>query len=91
MAHEVLMMVMAGCPHCIRAREIMAELCAAHPDYATVPVKIVDETVEREFAESLDYYYVPTFFVNGEKMHEGRPMREAIERVFQAALAHPVP
>jgi glutaredoxin len=86
MAKEVLMMVMAGCPHCIRARQMMAELCEAHPEYAAIPVKIVDETVEREFAESLDYYYVPTFFVEGEKLHEGRPTLDAVERVFKAAL-----
>lgn len=86
MAKEVLMMVMAGCPHCVRARQMMAELCEAHPEYATVQVKIVDETVEKAFADSLDYYYVPTFFVEGKKLHEGRPSLEAIERVFQAAL-----
>jgi glutaredoxin len=87
MTKEVLMMVMAGCPHCVRARQMMAELCETHPEYATVQVKIVDETIEKEFAASLDYYYVPTFFVAGEKVHEGRPTLEAIERVFQAALA----
>lgn len=87
MAKDVLMMVMAGCPHCVRAREIMAELCEQHPEFAQVAVQIVDETVEKDFAESLDYYYVPTFFVAGEKLHEGRPTPDAIRRVFQAALA----
>lgn len=86
MAKEVLMMVMAGCPHCQRARQMMDELFVAHPEYKQVPLKCVDETVEKEFAESLDYYYVPTFFVAGQKLHEGRPTLEAIERVFQAAL-----
>lgn len=86
MTKEVLMMVMAGCPHCVRACEMIAELCAAYPEYAKIPVKIVDETVERTFAESLDYYYVPTLFVDGEKLHEGRPTLEAIEEVFKVAL-----
>ena len=87
MAKEILMMVMAGCPHCMRARQMMDELCDAHPEYKQIPVKCVDETIETAFAESLDYYYVPTFFVDGQKLHEGRPTLESIERVFQVALS----
>ncbi len=82
----VLMMVMAGCPHCRRAREIMRELCARKAEYAKVDVREVDETLDPAFAETLDYYYVPTFFVGGEKVHEGVPTEEAIEAVYRAAL-----
>ena len=88
MAKEILMMVMAGCPHCRNAFEMMDTLRQEHPEYAAVKVKIVDETIEKDFAASLDYYYVPTFFVEGEKLHEGRPTLEAVEAVFKAALAN---
>ncbi len=83
---SVLMMMMEGCPHCRRAREMMEELCLAHPEYRAVEVKMVDETREPDFAATLDYYYVPTFFVDGKKLHEGVPTREAIEAVYKAAL-----
>ncbi|MCI6590877.1 MAG: thioredoxin family protein [Lentisphaeraceae bacterium] len=82
----ILMMVMAGCPHCRHARELMDQLFKEHPIYADIPLRIVDETEEPAFAETLDYYYVPTFFVGDQKMHEGVPTREAIEAVFLAAL-----
>jgi hypothetical protein len=29
---------------------------------------------------------VPTFFVAGEKVHEGVPTKEAVEKVFKTAL-----
>ncbi len=84
---NILMMVMAGCPHCARAFRWMDELKAEHPEFADVPVKIVDETEEPDFAAKLDYYYVPTYYVDGVKLHEGVPTRAAIEAVYRAALA----
>ncbi len=83
---SILMMVMAGCPHCARALRWMNELKTEHPEFAHVPVKIVDEMEEPDFAAKLDYYYVPTYFVDGAKLHEGVPTRKAIEAVYRAAL-----
>ncbi|MEG1480454.1 MAG: thioredoxin family protein [Kiritimatiellia bacterium] len=83
---DVLMMIMTGCPHCHHAKEIMDELCMQHPEFRSVKIKIVDETREPEFAAKLDYYYVPTFFVNGEKIHEGVPSEDAIMQVYRKAL-----
>ena len=82
MAKEVLMMVMAGCPHCRNAFEMMDTLRQEHPEYAAVKVKIVDETIEKDFAASLDYYYVPTFYVDGQKVHEGGIYYEEVEQIL---------
>ena len=84
---EVLMMVMAGCPHCRRAKEMMEALFERNPIFRTVPLRVVDETLEPDFAATLDYYYVPTFYVGPNKRHEGVPTEEAIEAVFAEALA----
>lgn len=83
---EILMMIQKGCPYCRRAFEIMDELGDQHPEYTRIPVKIVDEQQEKEFADSLDYWYVPTYFVNGQKLHEGVPTPEKIQAVYEAAL-----
>ena len=64
----------------------MDELGDQHPEYTRIPVKIVDEQQEKEFADSLDYWYVPTYFVNGQKLHEGVPTPEKIQAVYEAAL-----
>lgn len=83
---DVLMMMQATCPYCRRALGFMDELKTEHPEYAKVNAKIVDENIEREFADSLDYWYVPTYYVDGVKLHEGVPTKEAVAKVYEAAL-----
>jgi glutaredoxin len=83
---EVKMFMFDGCPHCRRAKEMMAEIFARHPEYAKVPLTIIDENKNPEIADKHDYYYVPTFYVGDEKMMEGVPTKEAIEKVFAKAL-----
>ena len=39
-----------------------------------------------ELADSLDYWYVPTYFVDGVKLLEGVPTKEKVEAVLRAAL-----
>lgn len=83
---DVLMMVLGNCPHCRHAREIMEKLCEEHPAYRAVHFRIVDEAEHPDFAATLDYHYVPTIFVDGQKMHEGVPTRQALEAIYLMAL-----
>ncbi|GHV47991.1 hypothetical protein FACS1894204_11910 [Synergistales bacterium] len=83
---EVHMFLMGTCPHCKKALSLMDEIFAEHPEYKSVPLKKTDETKEPDYAATFDYYYVPTFYVGGEKLHEGVPTKEAVEKVFAAAL-----
>ena len=55
------------------------------PRYKDVPVRIVDEILNPEFAEEYDYYHVPTYFVEEEKVHEGAAEKDDIRRVFEKA------
>jgi len=75
-----------GCPHCKKARELIAEIFAEHPEYARVPFTVIDEHQHPEIAEQYDYYYVPTFFTGDVKMMEGPPTKQAIEKAFKQAL-----
>lgn len=83
---DVLMMMMAGCPHCRRANQMIEELMEEHEEYRSVSIRRVDENVDKALADSLDYYYVPTFFVDGIKRMEGVPKKEAVEAVLKEAL-----
>lgn len=87
MAKPVRMMILADCPHCRRALAMMDELKREHPEYAAVEVEIIEEDKQPALADSLDYYYVPTYFVDGKKLHEGVPTAEAVERVYREALS----
>ena len=77
---------METCPHCRRAAEMIEEIFARRPEFKSIPIRKIDERKEPEYAAGFDYYYVPTFFVGDDKLHEGAPSTKAIEKVFEAAL-----
>jgi glutaredoxin len=83
---DIKMFMMATCPHCRRALELMDEIYAEHAEYKKIKLEKIDETKDPDYAAKFDYYYVPTFYVGEEKLHEGVPSKEAIERVFEAAM-----
>ncbi|MDR3354736.1 MAG: thioredoxin family protein [Synergistaceae bacterium] len=83
---EVKMFIMRTCPHCKKVLALMEEICSERPEFGAVEVKITDETKEPEYAGRFDYYYVPTFFVGDDKIHEGPANREAIVKVYEEAL-----
>ena len=64
----------------------MEELQVENPKYAELDIRMVDENIEVDFANSLDYYYVPTYYVDGKKVHEGAASRENVRAVLDAAL-----
>jgi len=82
---EVKMFTKETCPHCKKALSLMKEICEEHPEYKTVKIEKVDETKEANYAATFDYYYVPTFYVGGVKMHEGSPTKEALKKVYAEA------
>ena len=84
---EIKMFMFAGCPHCKKAKGFIEELTKSNPEYAKIPLTLIDEKISPEVADKYDYYYVPAFFVNGVKLHEGTATKDAVENVFKAALA----
>jgi len=65
---------------------MLRELMEENPAYRDIPIRRVDESVEVEFANSLDYYFVPTFYVDGEKLMEGIPTKDKVKAVLDRAL-----
>lgn len=41
------------------------------------------------YADTFDYYYVPCYYVDGVKVHEGHAERADVEAVFRAAAGEP--
>lgn len=83
---EVLMMLLPDCPYCHQAEEMLSQLMEREPRYRQVDIRRVDESAQPEFAATLDYYYVPTFFVGGKKLMEGVPTLYKVRSVLEAAL-----
>lgn len=86
MAKAVKMMVLDGCPHCRNAFRMMEELKKEHSEYQSVDIEVIEEQREEEKTRGYDYWYVPTFFVDDVKIHEGVPTKDKVEAVFKAAL-----
>ncbi|MDD4160630.1 MAG: thioredoxin family protein [Synergistaceae bacterium] len=82
---EIKMFMFDGCPHCRKAREIIASLLESEPEYKKINFVMIDEKIESEVADKYDYYYVPAFYVGEKKMHEGKVDAEIIKKVFKAA------
>lgn len=83
---HVKMMVLEHCPHCKKAFQYIDELKKENMLYRNIEIEVIDEQKEEAKTIGYDYYYVPTFFVNNLKIHEGVPSREAIESVLAEAI-----
>ncbi|NMB96181.1 MAG: thioredoxin family protein [Clostridiaceae bacterium] len=81
----ILMFILKGCPYCKKALNWMEELKNENPKYAGIEVQIVDEQEQAELAAQHDYFYVPAYYINGEKVHEGAATKEIVKQVFDKA------
>lgn len=84
---KVLLFVLKNCPYCVEALRYQKELMKENPAYAGVGIEIVDEQKEKARADSYDYYYVPTYYVDGVKLHEGALDKAIVRKVLDSALA----
>lgn len=80
------MIILENCPHCRNARRWMEELRQADSRYGEIKVEMIDEEIHPEVTKAYHYYYVPTYYVDGVKVHEGVPTREIVREVFERAL-----
>lgn len=82
---KILMFTMKRCPYCMRARRWMEELEAENPGYVKLEIEIIDELEQPELADTYDYWYVPTYYVDGVKLHEGVPTKDIVRGVYLEA------
>ena len=89
---ELQIFFLPGCPYCDKARKAIGELKGENAVYDSIPLRWINEQAETSLAESMDYYYVPTFFYAGEKLYECSPrhdyedIKTNIRTVFETAL-----
>lgn len=78
----ITLFYLKSCPYCKEALRWIEELKNENPEYRDIGLKLVEESVEKEYADSFDYYFVPTFYAGGEKLHEGASTKEKIRKIF---------
>ena len=74
---NVMLFKQASCPYCKVALKYLDEL-QKDPRYHNVKIDIIDEIQEPRKAAQYDYYYVPTFYVDGVKVSEGAVSKETL-------------
>jgi glutaredoxin len=73
------------CPFCKKAFNYIEKL-KKEDRYKDMEIESIEESVYPEIAETYDYYYVPAFYINEEKVHEGGIFENEVERIFEKAL-----
>ena len=81
----VKLFYLKNCPFCKKALGYLEELQRQEP-YSRIEIRMIDELAEPEVADTFDYYYVPTFYVGGVKVHEGGVYPEEVEKILRSAL-----
>ena len=74
------------CPFCKKALRYIEEAKAAHPELQPIEIELIEESEEPEVADKYDYYYVPTFYLDGEKAHEGGIYPDEVTELLRKAL-----
>ncbi|MBS7316081.1 MAG: thioredoxin family protein [Clostridiaceae bacterium] len=83
---EITYFYLKTCPYCRQADRLIQELIEKEPQFAAVPVRKIEEREHAEIADQYNYYFVPCFYIGKEKMMEGVPSLEQVQKTFQAAL-----
>jgi thiol-disulfide isomerase/thioredoxin len=83
---DVMMFMTTWCPYCKKALMMIDEIRGENEAYKNVEIVMIDEDKDRKYADQFDYYRVPTFYVDGVKVHEGAASLENIRKVFEQAV-----
>jgi len=83
---KVTIYYLENCPHCRKAFNMIEELKSNNPEYSKVKIDLIEESKNIQAASAQDYYYVPAFFVDDVKLHEGVPSMEIIRAVLEKAV-----
>lgn len=78
---EVKLFYLKNCPFCKRALAYIDEL-QTQDAYRDIKIEMIEESEQAELADSFDYYYVPTFYIDGEKIHEGGIYKDEVEELL---------
>ncbi|MCL2425660.1 MAG: thioredoxin family protein [Oscillospiraceae bacterium] len=83
---KITMFYKETCPYCRAAIGWMNDLMKKDEKYRALSITMVEEDAHPEIADKYDYYYVPTYYVDDKKLHEGAASLEKVKAVFDAAL-----
>ncbi len=84
---KIMFFELKFCGYCRRARKYLDAVLTDHPEFQVIEIEYIDESAQRERARQYDYFYVPTFYVDEVKVHEGPVSQDQIQSILQMAMA----
>ena len=85
--YELTMFFLVGFPFCQEARRLIERVLEETPEYKAVKINYIDERIEKELTDRYDYRYVPAFYANEKKLHEGAVDIKKVRKVFESAYS----
>ena len=82
----VKLFYLRNCPFCRKAMRYIDEATQNCPELRDIEIEMIEESEHPEIADSYDYYYVPTFYIDGVKVHEGGVLPGEMENILRKAL-----
>lgn len=82
---EIKLFILEKCPYCIKALNYIDKL-KEEDKYKDIYIRIIDELKESNISSNYDYYYVPTFYLDDKKYHEGIVSKDTIKKLFDEVL-----
>lgn len=83
---DITYFYLQGCPHCIRADQFLQQLMEEKQEYKQIKINRIEESKNAAVASLYDYFYVPCFYVDGQKEHEGTVSLDQVKHVLEIAL-----
>ena len=83
---KIMLFTLSYCGFCQRAMQYVRECKTEFPEYKQLDIEIIDESEQKELARTYQYYYVPTFYIGLEKVHEGPVSRQQVDQILRRAL-----
>ncbi|MBO5874919.1 MAG: thioredoxin family protein [Alistipes sp.] len=83
---NVKLFYLRECPFCKKALRYIDELKAKYPELRGVEIELIEESEQADLANKYDYHYVPTFYINEIKVHEGGIYEDEVEQILRKAL-----
>ena len=82
---RITLFYLENCPFCNKARAASDELKKQDRE-KDIESEMIEESKQPEVADKYDYYYVPTFYIDGRKVHEGGIFPDEVKAVLEQAL-----
>lgn len=83
---KIMYFYLRFCPYCRQADRFIEEIINENENFKNIEIIRIEESKEPKIANSYDYFYVPSFWLDGVKVHEGVVTKEKVKEIFFQAL-----